>query len=224
MPYAYGATITHEFNTDHLHIWLTFRHPMDINLKPPLAKWILEEDGNAVDIVDSDWSDEFTMLLESDTIAEAPLRVTLEYDGPDSNLQTTWEKDWEPWGPILSTDIGRLIGYVNRGDPAAYDWSLITLDADEAWHDLDLSGIIPEGTAAVSITVLGRCGAVDEFIYLSTTGFTNMKNRAELRTQVAGVFTSIDMVIAPDADRKIKYAISVAAWDKVYIMVKGWWF
>jgi len=105
MPYAYGAKIEHEFDTDHLNIWLTFRHPMDQTVKPPLALWLLEEDGNTVDIIASDWQDEFTILLTSDTIVDAPQRVTIEYDGPDSGLQTTWGKDWEPWGAKLSADL-----------------------------------------------------------------------------------------------------------------------
>ena len=38
---------------------------------------------------------------------------------------------------------------VNRGDPDAYDFTLGDFIRDSAWHDLDLSAIIPVGTRAI---------------------------------------------------------------------------
>ncbi|MBA7649717.1 hypothetical protein ES703_57515 [subsurface metagenome] len=38
-------------------------------------------------------------------IAVLPDRVTLEYDGPNENLRITWDKQWEPWGPIVSVEL-----------------------------------------------------------------------------------------------------------------------
>ena len=48
------------------------------------------------------------MLLTVDAIGSIPDRVTLEYDGPDENLKTTWAKQWEPWAKILSSDSSLL--------------------------------------------------------------------------------------------------------------------
>ena len=120
MPYAAKATIEHEFDIDHLNVWLTFRHPMlrtldplasppVYDVMPPLALWLLEVDDVPVDIVASEWQDEFTLLLTSDTVAAYPDEVTLVYDGPNENLKTTWGKQWEPWGAILSTDIASIL-------------------------------------------------------------------------------------------------------------------
>lgn len=130
MPYAYGATIKHEFETDHLNIWLTFRHPMDQDLKPPLALWLLEADDVSVDIIDSAWQDEFTFLLTSDTIIVYPDRVLLEYNGPNSNLQTTWGKDWEPWGPSLSADIKAQLAMPGM----IILWSGAVVDIPSGWQ------------------------------------------------------------------------------------------
>ena len=113
MPYAYGATIQHVFDTDHLDIYITFRHPMQrsaipqatppvYDWYPPLAKWLLEADEVDVDLLSSEWLDEHTLLLTSDNVAAEPTGVTLEYNGPDEHLTTTWGKQWEPWGPIPS--------------------------------------------------------------------------------------------------------------------------
>ena len=58
-----------------------------------------------------------------------PDRVTLEYNGPDENLRITWDKQWEPWGPIVSVELPPV--YTTRifsTGPAPQD-------------DVDISGI-----------------------------------------------------------------------------------
>ena len=97
-PYAAKAIVEHEFDIDHLNIWLTFRFPMDQTVKPANAKWLCEVEGIAKTIIASAWQDQFTMLLTTEAIASLPDRVTLEYDGPDGGLRTTWQKQWEPLG------------------------------------------------------------------------------------------------------------------------------
>lgn len=56
----------------------------------------------------SEWQDAWTLFLTVPDIASIPDRVTLEYQGPSVNLKTTWDKQWEPWGPILSSDATLL--------------------------------------------------------------------------------------------------------------------
>ena len=107
-PYAAKAIIEHEFDTDHLNIWITFRFPMKQTTKPANAKWICEVDEVVKAVTVSAWQDEYTMLLTVAAIASIPDRVTIEYDGPDPTLATTWNKQWEPWGPILSSDSSLL--------------------------------------------------------------------------------------------------------------------
>lgn len=102
-PYAARAIVEHEWDTDHLNVWVIFRFGMDLTQTPPLAKWLVEVDDVAKTPASSVWQDGWTLLLVVAAIAEAPDRVTLEYDGPDAGLKIAWEKQWEPWGPILST-------------------------------------------------------------------------------------------------------------------------
>lgn len=109
-PYAAKAIITHEFDTDHLDIWVTFRFPMDQTVKPANALWISKVEEVLKTVVASAWQDAYTMLLTTEAIASIPDKVTLAYDGPDENLRTTWDKHWEPWGAILSSD-GTLLPY-----------------------------------------------------------------------------------------------------------------
>lgn len=104
-PYAAKAVIEHEFDTDHLNIFVTFRFAMDQTTKPANVLWICEVDDIVKAVTDSAWQDAWTMLLTVPDIAVLPDRVTLEYDGPDENLKITWDKQWEPWGPIVSVEL-----------------------------------------------------------------------------------------------------------------------
>ncbi|GAI55023.1 unnamed protein product, partial [marine sediment metagenome] len=104
-PYAAKAIVEHEFDVDHLNVFVTFRFTMDETVKPPNALWLVEVDAVLKPVTVSAWIDAWTMLLTVPDIAVYPDRVTLEYDGPSFALTTTWSKQWEPWGPILSTDI-----------------------------------------------------------------------------------------------------------------------
>lgn len=104
-PYAAKAIIEHEFDEDHLNIFVTFRFAMDITIKPPHGLWLCEVDDVLKAITISAWQDAWTLLLTVPNVVVLPERVTLEYDGPNENLKITWDKQWEPWGPIVSVEL-----------------------------------------------------------------------------------------------------------------------
>ncbi len=109
-PYAARAIITHAFDIDHLDIWIVFRHPMNQDIKPADNLWLVEVEEILEATTASEWQDEFTMLLTVAGIGAIPDKVTVAYAGPSTNLRTTWRKQWEPWGPILSSD-GTLLAF-----------------------------------------------------------------------------------------------------------------
>lgn len=104
-PYAAKAIVEHHFDVDHLDIYITFKFPMATDVKPANDLWLCEVNENPEAVTASAWQDEFTMLLTVADIAVLPEKVTLEYDGPVANLKTIWEKQWEPWGPIVSVEL-----------------------------------------------------------------------------------------------------------------------
>lgn len=115
-PYSFGAVIQHEFDTDHLNIWLTFPLPMNINVKPDDTKWLIYVDNVEKTIASSEWQDEFRLLLVVSDIESLPDRVLVKYSGagpttwnrydPDrKTLEMTWYKQYEPFGKILSQNI-----------------------------------------------------------------------------------------------------------------------
>jgi len=65
---------------------------------PIPERWLLEADEVPVDIISSEWLDEFTLLLTSDEVLVEPTGVTLEYAGPDEKLCYIWGKQIEPFG------------------------------------------------------------------------------------------------------------------------------
>jgi hypothetical protein len=117
MPYAAKAVITHNYITGHLEVYATFHlrmkqiyklpdDPVEYPCIPPLNKWQLKADTVIYDITASIWLDEHTLKLTSENIALPPSLVTLAYLGPNQYLKTAWEKQWEPWGAIVSSAVG----------------------------------------------------------------------------------------------------------------------
>lgn len=104
-PYAAKAIVEHEFDVDQLNIFVTFRFAMDQTVKPVNDLWLCEVNDAPEAVTASAWQDAWTMLLTVEDIDVLPARVTLEYDGPDENLRITWNKQWEPWGPIVSVEL-----------------------------------------------------------------------------------------------------------------------
>ncbi len=160
-PYAAKAIVEHEFDTDHLNIWVTFRFTMDQTVKPANDLWLVEVDAIEKAVTASAWQDEWTILLTIDDIASIPDRVTLEYNGPDENLRITWGKQWEPWGPILSSDATLLPYGSFKGNEI--NWQQAA--AQGVWYTIS-----------------------DADISVGTTHKMTFQNNQELKIDVAGFY------------------------------------
>jgi hypothetical protein len=264
MPYAYVQQINHVFDTNHLNIYVTFRHQMQRSIVPqadppvydwyPITeRWLLEADEVPIDILSSEWLDEFTLLLTSDVVASEPTGVTLAYVGPDEKLCYNWGKQIEPFGaresfsgypatpsPHKSThenggadeiNIAGLSGlaadtqhsFVNRGDPAAADFVTANFTADNAWHDLDLSTIIPTGVSAVLLYCTIIVTASNRVLQFRKKGNVNTFAVSKFTTQAAGVATSGNLIVSVDTNGFIQYYASAVAWTTINATVLGWW-
>ena len=112
--------------------------------------------------------------------------------------------------------------FVDRGDPAAYDFRETDLTLDSTWRDLDLSGVVPSNAVAVSMAVNIQDDAAGTRVKLRKNGNSNDKNIAQFYSIVAGVLNPQDKLVACDSDQKIEYNAS-AGIDAIYITIKGWW-
>lgn len=146
-PYAAKAIVEHEFDTDHLNIFVTFRFAMDETVKPADELWLVEVDAGEKPVSASAWQDAWTLLLTVPNIAVLPDRVTLEYDGPSENLKITWDKQWEPWGPIVSVELPPVYttrtfstGPAPQDDVDVSNVNILFLDA--ATNDIVIGGFV----------------------------------------------------------------------------------
>ena len=157
-PYAAKAIIEHLFDTDHLDIFVTFRFPMNETLKPDHNLWVCEVNEVEKAVTVSAWQDAWTLLLTIPDVAVLPDKVTLEFLGPTSDLSITWNKQWEPWGPIVSTEI-----------PPVYTTRIFSTGPAQQ-NDVDVSNvnILFLDCSANAITISGFVGGVNgQRLYLA---------------------------------------------------------
>ena len=130
-------------------------------------------------------------------------------------------------GGIAYADGGDFVtlttnpGYVDRGDPNAWDITEATMTLDYGWYDLDLSSIVPTGTTAVSLLVYQKCSATNAGTSFRKKGHTNGFNVPAIYSQVANIANKLSMVVACDANRVIQYSGPATITD-LDILVKGW--
>lgn len=113
--------------------------------------------------------------------------------------------------------------YVDRGDPAGYDFQVGNFTTDGTPYSLDLSGIVPAGAKAVSITVIINDNAVDNNISFYENGNSNLFNRSLLIMQVANQKISYNLTVSCDANRVIGYLASNTTFARIDFVVCGWW-
>lgn len=113
--------------------------------------------------------------------------------------------------------------YVDRGDPTSADFAKEDLPVRNAWHDLDLSSIVPKTARAVLLYVTIKIGAANRVIRFRKNGNAQGIVISGVRTQVADVYNTNDMIVACDTDGIIEYWIEDVAWTIISVTVKGWW-
>ncbi len=174
-PYAALAKVQHAFDVNHLDIWVIFRFPMDRTVKPPNAIWIVEVDSVVKAVTASAWQDEWTMLLTTEVIASLPTKVTLEYDGPSPLLKTTWFKQWEPWGPILSDDSTLLPFGSFKGNEIAYS----QVAAQNTWYPVFVAGVTVDYQNKMSFIANG-------FFLIGVAGYYTLNYYLTIECSIAG--------------------------------------
>lgn len=110
--------------------------------------------------------------------------------------------------------------FVDRGDPAADDFSSFTADA--AWHDLDLSAIVPAGAIAVLIRASILDDATNTLFMFRENGNSNEYNVAEVRSQAANVTMANTLVVPCSTARVIEYYITNTTITGTAVTVMGW--
>ena len=118
---------------------------------------------------------------------------------------------------------GTKSGFQDRGDPANNDFDENDLTTDGTWNDLDLSSIVSAGAKVVLLSVQISDDAVSSKLSFRKNGNSNVANISIIRTQVANVVRSTDLVVPCDSNRVIEYNGDNLAFAAILITVKGWW-
>ncbi len=113
--------------------------------------------------------------------------------------------------------------FVNRGDPANYDFTLTDFTTDGNWHDLDLSGIIPATARALLFEVEIDNNVSNKHAIFKKYGQTNDINHFDAETKLATPHESYMGILAVDGNRKISYKIDSSGWSDFDFIVRGWW-
>ena len=123
-------------------------------------------------------------------------------------------------GQFVSAPPGMI--FVDRGDPAGSDWTQAGLTMDNAWHDLDMSGVVPAGTKAVLVRICTKSAGVGDYLQIRKKGNANALNVITCKTIVAAVQQWVDGTVFCNGDRKVQYLASVA-FTNILITIGGWW-
>lgn len=117
---------------------------------------------------------------------------------------------------------GEIEMFIDRGDPAAVDWTQADLTMDSTWRDLDLSAIVPAGAKLVLLRVNVFDAAASLEMIFRKNGNSNARNVGRIRMPAAGKTEVVDIDVACDVNRVIEYN-SDPGFDSVSITVGGWW-
>ena len=109
----------------------------------------------------------------------------------------------------------------DRGDPAAYDVTEATMTMDNAWHDLDLSAIVPADAAWILLRVSISDPNVARDLYFRKDGNVNGITSVGSVVQVTNIAVESEVLVACSAARVVEYKAS-AAIASIDIAVLGW--
>ncbi len=123
---------------------------------------------------------------------------------------------------LIIEAIGVPPCFIDRGDPATYDWTVGDFTADGAWHDLDCSAIVPAGATAVVLTVNGLAVTVARSLKLRRKGNVNEINIAHLNVQAAVISNAEEYIVPLDSNRFLEYKITIGGFLALNASVVGW--
>ena len=112
--------------------------------------------------------------------------------------------------------------FVDRGNFANPDYLYTDLTIDAAWHDLDLSGIIPAGAKAVLVRIEMTKSSGTGYALFKTKGNANDGNASVPYQSVSGATVQWDCWFIPDGDGVVSYLIGTATYSILSLFIRGW--
>ncbi len=121
-----------------------------------------------------------------------------------------------------ASGVGGGGAYIDRGDPAGYDYTLANFTRDGAWHDLDLSAIVPAGAIAVKLIFRIVATNNNNVISLREKGNSNVYNKDSCYTIVANETWFFSPFVFCNSNRVIQYLTTATNWTSIDVVICGW--
>lgn len=122
--------------------------------------------------------------------------------------------------------VGRVVeSYISRGDPVVEvpDYTVASFTKDGAWHDLNLSALVPAGAKIIRVSGSVTDDAVGSLLWLRKKGSASSYTGSTVRTNVANLAADYQFALECDENRVIQYLASNVTWVTIYLTVLGWW-
>lgn len=184
--------------------------------RPSTAHKLLHQDGGG---------DEISVAALSGQLADEQLSAWGSVSGKPSTFIATSHKTRHQAGgddEINCALLSGRINYVDRGDPAAADFTRPNLDTDGSIHDMDLSSIVPEGAIAVYLRCNFSATGIGIAFTFTEKGNSNVINYLRQYTQASEGYIVLEGFVALDANRVISYKTSNDAFASYSVSVRGW--
>lgn len=111
-----------------------------------------------------------------------------------------------------------------KADQQSYDFTQNDFTKDDAYHDLDLSGIVPAGAVAVYLWGSFKSDTGGTEINLCQQGHTGAYLKVMRHQPVADIAQEFDCIIPIGPDRKIQYRCeSAPSYTNMNMSVVAWW-
>ena len=118
---------------------------------------------------------------------------------------------------------GEFSMYIDRGDPATQDFTLVDFTCDNTWRELDLSACIPTIARAVLFHLKFEASQKDEEILFRKQGNINILNVTGGITKQTDKHQYKTIIVSPGSARKIEYKATSANITVLSLTVRGWW-
>jgi hypothetical protein len=123
-------------------------------------------------------------------------------------------------------NVGAAEQYVDRGDPSGYDFAVGSFTVDNAWHDLDLSSIVPAEAAGKRVFFLVLAaktgGSGSQALAFRTKGQTNPYDQDGISIIDDTIVHRGSFWVECDSNREIQYLVTGSAWSSINFVVRGW--
>jgi len=113
------------------------------------------------------------------------------------------------------------IELIDRGDPIASDFTQADMTLDNAWHDLDLSAIVPADAIWVMFIVELRHNVGDGFLQFRKNGNANVFASPKVYVQVVNEEVAAQMLVPCDDAQIIEYRADLNI-QFVTMTILGW--